>query len=107
MFIRNEIDVGAYAPPSANEVEPLLLQVRTQRFHTPQEYHAALEKYRITEDDLKTYLLWQLTLLRFIDIRFRAGIQISEQDIGNTSTGAASTGKESRSRRQNQSRDAP
>jgi len=81
MFIRNEIDVGAYAPPSANEVEPLLLQVRTQRFHTPQEYHAALEKYRITEEDLKTYLLWQLTLLRFIDIRFRTGIQISEQDI--------------------------
>jgi hypothetical protein len=81
MFIRNEIDVGAYAPPSATEVEPLLLQVRTQRFHTPQEYHAALEKYRITEEDLKTYLLWQLTLLRFIDIRFRAGIQISEQDI--------------------------
>jgi len=81
MFIRNEIEVGAYAPPSATEVEPILRQVKTQRFHTPEEYHAALEKYRITEEELKTYLLWQLTLLRFIDVRFRAGIQVSEQDI--------------------------
>jgi len=81
MFIRNEIDAGAYAPPSATDVEPILKQVQTQRFHTPQEYHAALEKYRISEENLKTYLLWQLTLLRFIDIRFRSGIQISEQDI--------------------------
>ena len=81
MFIRNEIEVGAYAPPSATEVEPILRQVQAQRFHTPEEYDAALEKYRITEEELKTYLLWQLTLLRFIDVRFRAGIQISEQDI--------------------------
>ena len=81
MFIRNEIQMGSYAPPPATDVEPILRQVQTQRFHTPQEYHAALEKYRITEEDLKTYLLWQLTLLRFIDVRFRAGIQISEQDI--------------------------
>ena len=81
MFIRNEIEVGAYAPPSATEVEPILRQVKTQRFPTPQEYQTALEKYRITEEELKTYLLWQLTLLRFIDVRFRAGIQVSEQDI--------------------------
>jgi len=30
---------------------------------------------------LKAHLLWQLTLLRFIDIRFRPGVQVTDAEI--------------------------
>ena len=45
------------------------------------EYVAALEAYGITEADLTRRLLWQFTLLRFIDYRFRPGIQIPDADV--------------------------
>ena len=35
------------------------------------EYHAALQKYGIAEEQLKAHLLWQLTAIRFTDQRFR------------------------------------
>ena len=55
--------------------------MEAQRFHSPDEFRHALEKYEVRAEDLKAHLLWQLTLLRFIDVRFRPGIQITDQDI--------------------------
>lgn len=70
-LIRKEMEVGRYPGPSAAETEPLLQQVREQRFKSNDEYLQALQKYGISEPDLKAQLLWQLTVLRFIDFRFR------------------------------------
>jgi len=80
-LIRKEIELGRYVEPAPAEVEPLLQQIRAQRFQTPQQYTDALKKYGITEQDLKAHLLWQTTLIRFIDVRFRPGIQISDDEI--------------------------
>ena len=44
-------------------------------------YQAALEKFGLTEDDLKRYLLWQITFFSFIDFRFRPGVQVTEADL--------------------------
>lgn len=70
-LIRKEMELGSYPQPEASEVEALLLQVRAQRFHTNEEYTQALKKYGISESDLKSHLLGQLTLLRFVEFRFR------------------------------------
>ena len=80
-LIRKEIEVGRYVQPSPADVEPILKQLETQRFHNAGELRQALEKYDVREEDLKAHLLWQLTLLRFIDVRFRPGIQVTDQDI--------------------------
>jgi hypothetical protein len=40
-----------------------------------------LEAYRVSEPDLVAQLQWQVTLLRFIDSRFRPGIQVSPEDV--------------------------
>jgi peptidyl-prolyl cis-trans isomerase SurA len=45
------------------------------------EYASSIESYGISEADLTRRLLWQLTLLRFIDYRFRPGIQIPDADV--------------------------
>jgi hypothetical protein len=80
-LIRKEIEVGRYVQPNSADVEPMLKQIEAQRFHSPEEFRHGLETYRVSVDDLKAHLLWQLALLRFIDVRFRPGIQITEQDI--------------------------
>src|ERR1035438_8233584 len=51
----------------------------------PEDSVLTLEEieYGVTEPELKTRLLWQLTLVRFIDVRFRPGIQIGDDDIRN------------------------
>jgi len=80
-LVRKEIQVGRYVSPSPQEVGPMLKGVQAQRFHGEEEYRQALAKYGITEDELKTHLLWQLTLLRFIDLRFRPGVVVSDAQI--------------------------
>ncbi len=80
-LVRREMQVGRYAQPSAEEVGPMLQQVQAQRFHGADEYRQALTKYGISEDELKAYLLWQLSLLRFVEIRFRPGVQVGDEEI--------------------------
>ena len=80
-LIRREIDLGRYVQPDPAEVEPVLKQVLAQRFQTPQQYQDALKEYGITEEDLKAHLLWQTTLVRFIDVRFRPGVQVSDEEV--------------------------
>ena len=80
-LIRKEIEVGRYVQPDSADVEPMLKQIEAQRFHSPKDFRHALETYRVSVEDLRAHLLWQLALLRFIDVRFRPGIQITEQDI--------------------------
>jgi hypothetical protein len=77
-LIRKEIQVGRYVAPTTEEVEPMFKEIQAQRFHGIDEYGQALAKYGVSEDELKLHLLWQLTLLRFIDIRFRPGVQVVE-----------------------------
>jgi len=79
-LIRKEIEVGRYAQPNSADVDPMLKQIEAQRFHSPEDFRHGLETYRVTVEDLRAHLLWQLALLRFIDVRFRPGIQITEQD---------------------------
>jgi peptidyl-prolyl cis-trans isomerase SurA len=79
-LVKRDIELSRYPLPSPGDVEASLGEVK-QSYGTESEYQKALQEYGITEDDLKARLLWQLTLLRFIDYRFRPGIQIPDADI--------------------------
>jgi peptidyl-prolyl cis-trans isomerase SurA len=80
-LIGKEIELGRYVKQDPTATDPMLKQIQAQRYRSPAEYQQALEKYGITEEDLRAHLLLQLTLLRFIDLRFRPGIQVNESDI--------------------------
>ena len=79
-LIRSEIEVSRYLLPTAGEIDAALRELKNRYADEP-AYRGALAQYGISEDDLKTMLLWQLTLVRFIDARFRPGIQISAGQI--------------------------
>ena len=80
-LIRREIELGRYLEPSKEEVAFMLKQIQTQRFRNADDYRQALEKCGVSEGELNAHLLWQLTLLRFIDARFRPGVQVSDEQI--------------------------
>jgi hypothetical protein len=71
-LVRRELEASGYAQPSAGESDALLRKFRQDRFHSIAEYRAAMQKYGVAEDQLKQRLLWQLTAIRFTDVRFRS-----------------------------------
>jgi hypothetical protein len=72
-LVRNEMTVGAYPEPTETEVETALKSFRQEHFTSIPAYRASLEKYGITEDQLKKHLKWQLAAIHFTDQRFNAG----------------------------------
>lgn len=81
ILIRREMELSSYPMPAPAEADPLLKQVKDQRFPGGKGYREDLRKYGIKEEDLREYLLRQAATLRFIDLRFRPGAQVSEQEL--------------------------
>jgi peptidyl-prolyl cis-trans isomerase SurA len=82
-IIRNEIETGDYARPPASDVDAFIRSVVKQRFGTQTDYDAALRAANLTQTELRSQLAWQLTVLRFIDQRFRPTVVVSDDDVRN------------------------
>lgn len=78
--MRRDMEFTHYPLPALSEADATLGEVR-DRYPTPAAFDDDLRKYGITADELKEHLWWQLTMLRFIDYRFRPAIQISDAEI--------------------------
>jgi peptidyl-prolyl cis-trans isomerase SurA len=81
-LIRDEIATGNYRRPAESEVETLETQLVRDRFAgAASNLDKALAQYGLSHEQLDTQLLWQLTVLRFIDQRFRTGVYVSDDDL--------------------------
>jgi hypothetical protein len=81
-LIRQEMATGNYNRPSDTQAEGLLAQLAHDRFKgSNAEFDKALLQYGLTRGQLAAQLLWQLTVLQFIDQRFRAGVFVSDDDV--------------------------
>jgi len=81
IFIRREIQLGNYATASPEEANKELDQLMRQRFKSESSLQDALKKYGITAPDLRSYFLWQITVLRFIDARFKPAVLVTDAEI--------------------------
>ncbi len=81
IFIRKEIEIGDYPVASPHEADQELEALVKQRFKTELAFQDALRKYGITAPDLRSHFLWQLTVLRFIDTRFKPAVLVTDQDV--------------------------
>ena len=80
-IIRDEIASGGYRWASSADAQSLLDSIRKDRFgDSSDQLQAALSRYGLSEDELRAQLLWQLTVLRFIDQRFRNGVLVTDED---------------------------
>jgi hypothetical protein len=81
-IIGDEIANGGYARPLDADADAMLKQLRQDRFAgSDVRLREALALYRLTEDQLRAQLLWQLEVLRFIGQRFRPGVLVTDEDI--------------------------
>lgn len=79
-LIRNEMKLTHYPQAEAYEADPALEEIRREHL-VEGDYKMALLKYRLDERDLREYLLWQISLLRFSNSRFRIGLQVAPAEI--------------------------
>lgn len=79
-LVRKEMDMGRY-PEATDEQAKELLAKTAKNVGGEKELQRQLAEDGLTQDDLEKHLLWQLTLVRFIDLRFRPAIQVSAQDV--------------------------
>lgn len=70
-LIHRDIINSGYPQPSATEADALMRKFRQEDYTSVAAFRTALQKYGISEDQLKERLLWQLTAIRFTDLRFR------------------------------------
>jgi hypothetical protein len=81
-IIRQEIISGSYQRPAEGEGAALEVQLQRDRFsNSSQRMHEELQKYGLTESELRERLLWQITVLQFINQRFRVGVVVTDEDI--------------------------
>lgn len=81
VFIRREIEVGDYPNATLEETDQQLERMERQRFKTQAAFEAALKSYGVAEIDLRTQVQWQLTILKFIDIRFKPAVLVTDEQI--------------------------
>ncbi len=81
-IIRQEILMGGYKRPAESEADALLEQLKRDRFvGSDSRLQDALARYSLTKQQLRNQLLWQLTVLRFIDQRFRVGVVVTDEEV--------------------------
>jgi hypothetical protein len=82
-LIQREIDVGEYQVPPESDADKLLLDTQKERAATAEAFSRMLARYGLSVEQLRAHLYWQLTVLRFIDQRFRPAVLVTEDDVQN------------------------
>jgi hypothetical protein len=80
-FIRREIRVGDYSTATAEDAEKQLEVMKREKFRTDAAYQSTLHRYGLTELELKEQFQWQLTVLQFVDARFKPAAYVSDAEI--------------------------
>ena len=79
-LIKREMDLSRYPLPELSDAAESMQSLKAM-YPSEAEFQDAVQADGVTPDDLTRHLWWQLTLLRFIDYRFRPGIQIPAADV--------------------------
>jgi hypothetical protein len=80
-LIQRELDTSRYPQPTAAELVPAIDEFKKEHYPDDVAWQRALAEYQISEQDILDVLLWERTLLRFVEIRFESGVLVSEQEV--------------------------
>ena len=82
-LVRREMDSsGLFETVAAQtEIDPQVKALLKERYPTDADYRQALQRYGLTDEDVQEQLAWQSELIRFVDMRFRPGVQVPDADI--------------------------
>jgi len=81
-IIRDDIAGAGYPRPAESEADALVKHLVRDRFGgSSARLREALSRYNISEGELRAQYQFQLAVLRFIDQRFRPGIQVTDGEV--------------------------
>jgi hypothetical protein len=80
-FIRREIRIGDYRTASPETAITQLDALKKRKFRSDAAYKDALRRAGINNMDLQNRFQWQLTVLAFIDARFKPAAYVTDQEI--------------------------
>jgi hypothetical protein len=80
-FIRDEILSGDYPRATLQDADKQIAAFEKERFHSQAAYQAALRRAGISEEDVRLHVQWQLTVLNFIDNRFKPAAYVSDEEV--------------------------
>jgi hypothetical protein len=81
-LVREDLLRGQYSIPTQKDADAFLQQLKRDRFGGSEtQFQAELARHKLADDQLRKQLLWQLTVLRFIDQRFRPGVLVTDEDV--------------------------
>jgi hypothetical protein len=81
VFIRNEIEIGSYPTATLPDSDKELDKIKSQRYRNNAAFEHSLSSYGLTQLELRTEFQWQLTVLNFIDLRFKPAAVVSDEDV--------------------------
>jgi hypothetical protein len=77
-LIRREMAEGAFPPADAAIVEQQLQEIR-KKYPDAGAWKAALDRYALSEGDLRRLVQFQADVQSFIDVRIRPGLQVTPE----------------------------
>jgi hypothetical protein len=80
-LVRREMGATPNAQEEKTKIAPEVLAIVRQRYPNDAAYRRAIAEYKLTDEDVQRHLEWQTRVLRFIDVRFRPGVQIPESEM--------------------------
>lgn len=80
-LIHREIDLSGFLPPEMAEANARIDEIMVERKLDAAQFKEALAKYGFLEEYFKQEILWRISVRRFVDFRFAAGIQVSDAEI--------------------------
>ncbi len=81
IFIRREIQIGDYPAATPRQANQELDHLVSERFKTETALENSLKHYDITPADLRSHFQWQLTVLSFIDARFKPAVLVTDAEV--------------------------
>ncbi|HEX4167334.1 MAG TPA: hypothetical protein VHZ55_17860 [Bryobacteraceae bacterium] len=81
VFIRKEIQVGDYPVATPQQADQQLERLINERFKSEAAFQNTLKHYGITAPDLRSQFVWQLTVLSFIDARFKPAVLVTDPEV--------------------------
>lgn len=82
-LVRQQMKLYRMAEPTPEELADRIAEIRKQLANpdTPAVYRALLDRYGITEAELRDRVATQLLILRFIEVRLRPSVHVDQRSI--------------------------
>lgn len=79
-LVHKERELERYDDPPGDTAAATLAALE-KRYPSAAAFDSALREYGLTRADLQAHLLWQSSLLQFVEQRFRPAVQVTRDDV--------------------------